>query len=54
VLRQDTVFTIPKAGTTAHVRENHAALDLRLTADDLADLDRAFPLPSGPIPLELL
>jgi diketogulonate reductase-like aldo/keto reductase len=54
VLRQDGVFTIPKAGTAAHVRENHAALDLRLPADDLADLDRAFPPPSGPIPLELL
>lgn len=54
VLRQDGVFTIPKAGTPAHVRENRAALGLRLTAEDFADLDRAFPPPSGPVPLELL
>jgi diketogulonate reductase-like aldo/keto reductase len=54
VLRQGGVFTIPKAGTLAHVRENRAALDLRLAAEDFAELDRAFPPPSGPTPLELL
>jgi len=54
VLRDDCVFTIPKAGTQAHVRENRAALDLRLAEADLADLDRAFPPPSGPTPVELL
>jgi diketogulonate reductase-like aldo/keto reductase len=54
VLRQDSIISIPKAGTTAHVRENRAALDLRLTEHDLAALDRAFPPPAGPQPLELL
>jgi diketogulonate reductase-like aldo/keto reductase len=54
VLRWDGVFTIPKASTPAHVRENRAALDLRLTAEDYAELDRAFPPPRGATPLELL
>ena len=54
VLRWDGVFTIPKASTPAHVRENRAALDLRLTGEDYAELDRAFPPPQGPRPLELL
>jgi diketogulonate reductase-like aldo/keto reductase len=54
VLRQDGIITIPKAGTPAHVRENRAALELRLTAQDLAALDRAFPPPTGPQPLEML
>jgi diketogulonate reductase-like aldo/keto reductase len=54
VLRQDGVVAIPKAGTPEHVRENRAALDLRLTKEDLAALDRAFPPPSGPRPLEVL
>jgi diketogulonate reductase-like aldo/keto reductase len=54
VLRQDGVNSVPKAGTPAHVRENRAALDLELTADDFAALDRAFPPPTGPRPLELL
>jgi diketogulonate reductase-like aldo/keto reductase len=48
------VFTIPKASTPAHVRENRAALDLRLSVEDYAELDRAFPPPQGPRPLELL
>jgi diketogulonate reductase-like aldo/keto reductase len=54
VLRRDGVFTIPKASSAAHVRENHAALDLRLTQEDLAELDRAFPPPGGATPLEIL
>jgi diketogulonate reductase-like aldo/keto reductase len=54
VLRWDGVFTIPKASTPAHVRENRAALDLRLTQEDFDELDRAFPPPQGPRPLELL
>lgn len=40
LLRQPGIITIPKASTAAHVRENRAALDLQLTAEDLAELDR--------------
>jgi diketogulonate reductase-like aldo/keto reductase len=54
VLRQDGVIAIPKASSEAHVRENRAALDLHLTAQDLADLDRAFPPPKGPQPLAMI
>lgn len=54
VLRHDGVITIPKAGTTEHVRENHAALELQLSEQDLADLDRAFPPPARQEPLEIL
>jgi diketogulonate reductase-like aldo/keto reductase len=54
VLRQDGLTAIPKAATPAHVRENRAALDVHLTHQDLALLDRAFPPPSRPQPLEML
>jgi len=54
LLRQDGVIPIPKASSAEHVRENRAALDVRLTEEDLADLDRAFPPPRGPRPLEML
>ncbi|MBI2713782.1 MAG: aldo/keto reductase [Rhizobiales bacterium] len=52
--RQDGVVTIPKASTRAHVEEDLAALDLRLTREDLATLDRAFPPPKKPQPLDML
>jgi diketogulonate reductase-like aldo/keto reductase len=52
--RQDGVVTIPKAGTRAHVEEDLAALDLKLTRDDLATLDRAFPPPRRAQPLDML
>ncbi|MGV3742358.1 MAG: aldo/keto reductase [Burkholderiaceae bacterium] len=54
LLRQEQVIAIPKAATIAHVQENHAALAIQLTADDLAELDRAFPPPDEATPLEML
>jgi diketogulonate reductase-like aldo/keto reductase len=54
ILRHEGVMAIPKAATEAHVRENRAALDLRLDDEDVAELDRAFPQPAEPVPLEVL
>ena len=45
VLHQDGVIAIPKAVDPVHLRANRAAADLRLSADDLAALDKAFPPP---------
>ena len=45
VLRQDGVCAIPESGNPEHVRDNRGALDVRLTPEDLADLDEAFPPP---------
>ncbi|MGZ5850739.1 MAG: aldo/keto reductase, partial [Methyloceanibacter sp.] len=54
LLRHEDMMVIPKAGTEAHVREDRAALDLELTAHDLAALDRAFPPPRRGQSLEML
>jgi diketogulonate reductase-like aldo/keto reductase len=54
LLRQPGVLAIPKAASAAHVRDNRAAADLVLDDDDLASLDRAFPRPTQPRPLEMI
>lgn len=54
LLNQPDVLVIPKATNPAHVRDNRAALDLVLTKEDLADLEKAFPSPSRKKPLEML
>ena len=54
VMRQDGVIAIPKASRPEHVRDNRAALDITLTADDLAELDRLFPPPRRKQPLEMI
>jgi diketogulonate reductase-like aldo/keto reductase len=54
VLRRDGVVTIPKAGRLEHVRENAAALDVVLTAEEIAAFEPEFPLPKGNVPLEML
>ncbi|NRR31148.1 aldo/keto reductase [Oxalobacteraceae bacterium] len=45
VLAQEGVIAIPKAVDPVHVRANRAALDIALTAQDMAELDLAFPPP---------
>jgi len=52
LVRQKGVIAIPKTKSQAHVRENRAALDLRLDQHDLATLDHAFPPPIKKKPLE--
>ena len=45
LLHQEGVIVIPKASSQPHVRENRAALDLTLTDEDLAEIDKLFPPP---------
>ncbi|MER9330760.1 aldo/keto reductase [Mesorhizobium sp. M0488] len=54
VMQQDGVIAIPKAGSHEHIRQNVAALDIELTGEDLADLDRMFPPPTRKRGLEMI
>jgi diketogulonate reductase-like aldo/keto reductase len=54
VVRQPDVIAIPKASNRDHVVENHGALNIRLTNQDLTWLDLALPPPDGPRRLEIL
>jgi diketogulonate reductase-like aldo/keto reductase len=54
VLRRQGVIAIPKAGRLEHVRRNHAAQDLALSAEELARLDKAFPPPARRSRLEMI
>jgi diketogulonate reductase-like aldo/keto reductase len=54
LLRQDGVIVIPKASRPEHVRENRGSIEIALTDEDLAALDRAFPPPKGKSSLDML
>ncbi len=54
IIRQDGMIAIPKAASAKHLRENRAAVDIVLSADDLAELDKAFPPPKRKRSLEML
>ncbi|MET9709914.1 aldo/keto reductase [Nocardiopsis alba] len=54
ILTDRNLCAIPKASRIEHVEANRAALDLRLTSDDLKALDERFPAPTGKVPLEIL
>ena len=47
LLHQDEVIVIPKSARPEHIRENHAATEISLTAEDLEEIDRAFPPPGS-------
>ena len=54
VLCQPGVIAIPKAGDAGHLEENARALDLRLSEEDFALLDGAFPPPQAKSPLAII
>ena len=53
LLNKDGVVPIPKSSNKDRVREFFHAQHLALTAQDLDELEVAFPPPSGPSPLEM-
>lgn len=54
VLRNDATIALPKAGTPGHVGQLGKALDIPLSPQDMAALDRAFPPPERKVPLEVI
>jgi diketogulonate reductase-like aldo/keto reductase len=54
LLHQDNVVVIPKSSNIKHVEKNRAALDLKLSTEELSLLDNAFPPPNRSVPLEML
>jgi len=54
LLANDDIIAIPKTGKRERLKENSGALDHPLTKEQLAELDRLFPPPQGPAPLQML
>lgn len=54
LLARPDVIVIPKTGNRERLKENLGALEISLCAAQLAELDRLFPPPTGPHPLEML
>ncbi|KQY26997.1 aldo/keto reductase [Rhizobium sp. Root482] len=54
LLRNPGVIVIPKTAMQERARENRQAADIRLTPDDLAILDKAYPPPARKMPLEMI
>ena len=51
VLRHPDMIAIPMSTSESHLRENFAAADIELTAEDLAQVDAQFPPPKRKRPL---
>ena len=54
VLRQPRVIAIPKASNEKHVGDNARSIEIKLTGEDLADLDQEFPPPKSRKSLPML
>jgi diketogulonate reductase-like aldo/keto reductase len=53
-LRRGGVITIPQMASPEHITENRPAVDLTLTDQDMAEIDRAFPPPTRKRSLEMI
>jgi diketogulonate reductase-like aldo/keto reductase len=54
LLNSPGIIAIPKASSVQHVQDNHGALQIRLTPEDLAAIDAEFPVPKRKRPLEMI
>ncbi len=54
LLAQPGVATIPKANDPLHVHDNFKALDVKLSSNVRAEIDRIFPPPSRATPLKMI
>jgi diketogulonate reductase-like aldo/keto reductase len=54
LLANNDIIVIPKTGHRERLKEDIGALDHTLTKSQLDELDRLFPPPKGPRPLEML
>ena len=54
LLAKDDIIAIPKTGRRERLKENVGALDHPLTREQVAELDRLFPPPRAPVPLQML
>jgi diketogulonate reductase-like aldo/keto reductase len=54
LLIRDDIIAIPKTSNAERMKDNAAALNFRLTPSQLVELDRMFPPPAGPRPLEMI
>lgn len=54
VIRKEGVMAIPKASSQAHVKENAAALQIRLSEEELARINKAFPPPQHKLALDVV
>ncbi|AFZ13495.1 2,5-didehydrogluconate reductase [Crinalium epipsammum PCC 9333] len=54
LLHQENVIVIPKSSKIDHINQNLAAIDLKLSTEELHALDAAFPPPTKPTSLEML
>lgn len=54
VLRQENTIAIPRSGKSAHVQANAEALQIRLSDQELSELDQAFPAPDYKTGLDIV
>ena len=54
LLANDDVIVIPKCARRENLRENAGAAEIKLSAEQRAELDRLFPPPAAARPLEML
>ena len=54
IVNQTKIFTIPKTSNPKHVKEISESIGWNLTKDEVADINRLFPVPTFDEPLDMI
>ena len=54
IVNHTKIFTIPKANNPNHIKENSESIGWNLTADEIAEINRLFPVPTFDGPLDMI
>jgi len=54
LIREELLFTIPKAAQSAHTKENADAIRIKLDSADIERINEAFPAPDRDVPLAMV
>ena len=54
LLEQEGLIVIPKSANRSHIDQNHAALDIQLSFEEIEQINSAFPAPKCAEPLAML
>ncbi|TVP40727.1 aldo/keto reductase [Candidatus Nitrosocosmicus arcticus] len=54
IVNHTKIFTIPKTSKPERVKENGESVGWNLTEDEIADINRIFPVPAYDVPLDMI